>query len=49
LADECSLLLDDGFDMRNNRIGYRAQSVSCTVYKWFNRQLLMIDAGYISE
>ena len=30
VADERSLLLDDGRDMRNNRIGYRAQNVSCS-------------------
>lgn len=30
VADERSLLLDDGLDMRNNRIGYRAQNVSCS-------------------
>ena len=53
LADERSLLLDDGLDMRNNRMGYRSQSVSCGAYKWlvgyFNRQLPLIDAGYIPE
>ena len=53
LPDGRSLLLDDGIDMRNNRAGYRVEVVSRSAYKWlgeyFNRQLPLIDVGYIPE